>query len=126
MASPPPGLRMPEAYTRMPEPSGIEFEDVGAILLFGRRIGIVDIGCGTHGDKHLFAIRSELQVASPVAFGSRQIRDVLCRTTRLQASAAIGKSQHSVLITDVDKLRVFTGGIEGDPVGPVETFREGF
>src|SRR5512146_1961963 len=60
----------------------IEFEDVGAMVLGGIVVGVVDVGARADGDEHLFVVLGEVNSASPVsaaakAAAAREVGDVL-------------------------------------------------
>jgi hypothetical protein len=60
---------------------GIEFQNVGAILLLGRRIRVVDIRGRTDRYQHLLAIRRELNVACPMTVSARHVAKLFCTMT---------------------------------------------
>src|SRR6266481_7855211 len=101
----------------------IELQNIGAVLFFGGRIGVVDIRCRADGDEHFFAVGGELHIAGPMAAGGK-IGNMPGRAGGFQVSILIGKADDSVRVADVDPLRFISRRIKGDAVGTVEPFNE--
>ena len=104
---------------------GRVFEDVGAVELFGVRVGVIDIGSGAYGDEHVLAVFGEDNVAGPMA-AARELgiagdvgNDGFRRAGGVQIACVIGNSLNGSGVADVDVLRVVSG-IEGDAEGMVQ------
>lgn len=102
----------------------VELQDVRAIFFFRRGVRIIDIRCRSHSDEHLFAIRTEPNIAGPVPIGVGKVDNVLRRPACLQVSTVIWKTHDRVRVSDVHPLRTLSGRIEGNPIGPVKALSE--
>ena len=97
---------------------GIELEYPRPVS-FGRIVGIVR--SGTDRDVHLFAIGREREAASPMPATAQQTArrkfgaQLFRRAARPQVAVAIGVTNHTVRVGDVEKLWVRPRRIKGDP-----------
>jgi len=109
---------------------GGEFEDVGAVELFGRGVCVVDVGAGAYGDEHLRTVTGEDDVAGPVAAAAQlgeagELRNDLLGWARgYEIAGLVGEADDGVRVADVDPVWV-DGWVEGDAEGEVEAGGEG-
>ena len=126
----PTALRIPDAYTRRPLPSGESSSTVGAILLGRRRVGIVVVGSRSDRHEHPLAVARERDVTRPVTAAAqvsaaRQVgHDGLRRTARLGVAALVRQPHDGVRVGDVEPARIADGRIERDPERLIEALGE--
>src|SRR5690606_34663587 len=95
----------------------------GALL--GDAVG-EDVALRTHGEIHLAAIARECDVAREVAATDRRdLRDHhFGHIAGLGVADLVGVTHHAVHFGDIDPLRLFGRGIEGDAIGLPQSLRE--
>lgn len=106
-------------------PLGCVFEDVCAMELAGMGIGVISIGAGAYGDKHMLAVFTENDIARPVAAsGELGVAgnigdDGLSSRGGVHVAGAIRESLDGGGIAHVNVPGV-VGGIEGDAEGVIK------
>ena len=98
---------------------GGELEDVGAVVLLGVSVGVVDVGVGADGGEELAAVFRKDQVAGPVAAAAQasaagQFSEVFRGSACLQIAILVREADDAVGVADVDVFGIGARGIERD------------
>src|SRR5258708_997539 len=103
---------------------GIAHQNVGAILLARRSVGIVYVRARAHSDEQFLAIQRKGHRPRPVPASARQIGDVFRPSTRFQITIVISEANHFAGVAHVQPLRVRSGRIKSQPIRAFQAARE--